>query len=69
MEASNHFWKALKAQAETSARAWSHLQSVFEGNSLNLQLKDDKTAVRRGVWDIEQSLNNMDDFLRVVEEV
>ncbi|KAL5103714.1 hypothetical protein TcWFU_005628 [Taenia crassiceps] len=69
MEASNHFWKALKSQAETSARAWSHLQSVFEGNSLNLQRKGDENGVRRGVWDIEQSLNNMDDFLRVVEEI
>nr|CDS23767.1 nuclear pore complex protein nup214 [Echinococcus granulosus] len=69
MEAANHFWKALRSQAETSARAWSHLQSVFEGNSLNLQQKGDEVGVRRGVWDIEQSLNNMDDFLCVVEEI
>ncbi|VDK21721.1 unnamed protein product [Taenia asiatica] len=69
MEAANHFWKALKSQAETSARAWSRLQSVFEGNSLNLQHKGDGEGVRRGVWDIEQSLSNMDDFLCVVEEI
>ncbi|KAH9279337.1 N-terminal Xaa-Pro-Lys N-methyltransferase 1 [Echinococcus granulosus] len=69
MEAANHFWKALRSQAETSARAWSYLQSVFEGDSLNLQQKGDEVGVRRGVWGIEQSLNNMDDFLCVVEEI
>ncbi|VDM16945.1 unnamed protein product [Hydatigera taeniaeformis] len=69
IEAANQFWKALRLQAETSANAWNHLHSVFEGNSLNLQQKSDANVVRRGVWDIERSLNNMDDFLRVVEEI
>lgn len=70
IDAANQFTKALKSQAETSSRAWSHLHDVFEGNSKNLQQVAGKNGgVRRGVWDIEQSLSNMNDFLHVIDEV
>ena len=69
IEAANHFSKALTSQAEMTQRAWNQLQSVFEGNSKNLLQKDGENEIKRGVWDIEQSLGNMDTFLNVVDEV
>ncbi|KAM7538929.1 hypothetical protein Aperf_G00000058676 [Anoplocephala perfoliata] len=70
IDAATQFARALKSQAETSARAWDHLHEVFEGNSKNLQQAIGKNGdVRRGVWDIEQSLANMDDFLQVIDEI
>lgn len=67
--ASNQFSKALKSQAEASARAWSHLHSTFDGHFTDVQQTPGENGVGRSVWDIEQSLDNMENFLRVIDEV
>ncbi|VDO03811.1 unnamed protein product [Rodentolepis nana] len=69
IDAANQFSKALKSQAEISASAWSHIHSVFDGHSTNAQASSSENAARRSVWDIEQSLSNMDNFLRVIDEI
>uniref|UniRef100_A0A158QBK1 Cytadhesion n=1 Tax=Hymenolepis diminuta TaxID=6216 RepID=A0A158QBK1_HYMDI len=66
--ASNQFSKALKSQAEASARAWSHLHNTFDGHFTNFQQTPGENGVGRSVWDIEQSLDNMENFLRVIDE-
>ncbi|VUZ49667.1 unnamed protein product [Hymenolepis diminuta] len=67
--ASNQFSKALKSQAEASARAWSHLHNTFDGHFTNFQQTPGENGVGRSVWDIEQSLDNMENFLRVIDEI
>ncbi|KAM3177950.1 hypothetical protein ACTXT7_003536 [Hymenolepis weldensis] len=67
--ASDQFSKALKSQAEASVRAWSHLHSTFDGHFTNVQQTPGENGVGRSVWDIEQSLDNMENFLRVIDEI
>lgn len=71
LDAANQFTKALKSQAEALARAWNHLHGIFDGHSSNVRKSSDGSddAGSRSVWDIEQSLSNMANFLRVIDEV
>nr|CDS29944.1 nuclear pore complex protein nup214 [Hymenolepis microstoma] len=69
IDAANQFSKALKSQAENSASAWNHLHSVFDGHSTNARQSSGEDSARRSVWDIEQSLSNMDNFLRIIDEI
>lgn len=70
LTAAENFSKCIQTQSENAKKAWNSLYAVFEGTSANLQLKDgDGTGVGKSVWDIEQSLQNMEQFLGVVDEV
>ncbi|VDL91805.1 unnamed protein product [Schistocephalus solidus] len=74
LEASDQFSLALHAQATDTARAWQHLTEVFSGTSAHLAALASVSGLLpegccKGVRDIEKSLNNMSNYLDVVNEI